>query len=229
MAKIFNFIGELVAYVCVATVITLALVVGYLRYTEQLTNEKLFRVIALLQDVDLEQIEAEQTKSKEEVPPKEMSLHEVMHQQQVKDRNFELKLLALQSGRQEYDEKLKELREQTARFDRQAQDFQSKLREQERLTTQENVAKVVSQLEQVKPDVGKASLMRWIDEGRMDDAILLMGKMSETKLAKILRTFETPQELDKLHEIHQRILTSGGDSSKIEKALNDLKPAAAGS
>src|SRR5947199_384357 len=131
MGKLIDMLFGLVAYVCVATVITLALILGYLWHSDQLNNGKLFRLMAVMQDV----------------------------------------------------------------------------------------GKVVSQLEQVSPDVGKDQLMRWIDETKMDDAIRLMSKMSETKLAKILKTFSTPEELTKLHEIHVRIINSGTDSSKLEKAL----------
>jgi hypothetical protein len=63
--------------------------------------------------------------------------------------------------------------------------------------------------------------MLWINEGRMDDAILLMSKMSESSLKKILKTFETDEELEKLHEIHQRIIGSGG-TPKLQDALNEL-------
>jgi hypothetical protein len=63
--------------------------------------------------------------------------------------------------------------------------------------------------------------MRWIDEGRMDDAILLMSRMSEPKLSKILKSFETDEELDKLHEIHQRMLTRGIGTPELQKVLTD--------
>jgi hypothetical protein len=164
----------------------------------------------------------DEKKSPNEVPPEEPSLNEVMHHQQILDRNFEVKQLALQRGKQEYDNSYQLLVEQTARYDRLAEDIKSQLKQEQELTNQQNIAKVVSQLEQVTPDVGKDQLMRWIDEKKMDDAILLMGKMSESKLAKILKTFSTPEELTKLHEIHERIITSGADSSKLEKALHDL-------
>jgi hypothetical protein len=139
-----------------------------------------------------------------------------------------VKLLALQRGSQEYHHRFQLLKEQADRNDRLAQDLQNRLKQHEELTTQKNVAKVVSQLEQLQPDIAKQSLMRWIDQGRMDDAILLMGKMSEAKLSKILKSFETDEELDKLHEIHQRILASGAGTSPLQKALNDLEPAQAG-
>jgi hypothetical protein len=145
-----------------------------------------------------------------------------MHRQHVQDRNYEVKLLALKSGKQEFENSLRELKEQRDRYDRMLQDTQGRLKQQLELTTQQNVAKVVSQLEQVKPEVGKDALMKWIEEDRMEDAILLMSRMSESKLAKILKTFQTEKELSKLHEIHLRIMSGGPETSKLQKALNEL-------
>jgi hypothetical protein len=227
MGKVINISLTLIAYACTATVVTLALGIGYLWHTEQLNDEKMFRIMALLHDVDLNQIAEEHRRSSDEVPPEEPSLTEVSHHQQVQDRNHEVKLLALQRGSQEYHHRFQELKDQADRNHRQAQELQNRLKQHEELTTQENVAKVVSQLEQLRPDVAKASLMRWIDQGRMDDAILLMSKMSDTKLSKVLKSFATDEELDKLHEIHQRILARGGGSPQLVKSLNDLESAPA--
>src|SRR3954471_16865324 len=225
MTKIIELAMGLVAYFSVATVITAALLVGYMWHTDHLNNEKMFRLVAVMQDVDLDAIAKAEEKPADAVPPAEASLNEVMHNQQVQDRNFEVKQLALQRGKQEYDASLQLLIDKTERYDRLAQDWQSRLKRDQELKTQENLAKVVSQLEQVSPEVGKDQIMRWIDEKKMDDAILLMSKMAESKLAKILKTFETPEELTKLHEIHERIISSGADSSKLEKALGDLDAA----
>jgi hypothetical protein len=228
MTRLLHMLFALIGYVCTATVITAVLGALYLWHTDQLNDEKMFRMVALLHDVDLQQIAAKQKKTTEEVPPEEPSLANVAHQQQVLDRNFEVKLLALQRGRQDYDFSLQQLKEERSRYDRMAQEWQDKLKQHDERATQENVAKVVAQLEQVKPAIGKKLLMRYIAENRMDDAILLMGKMSESKLTKILKTFESDEELDKLHEIHQRIVASGGDTSQLNKAIDRLKPAESG-
>lgn len=222
MGKIVDLLFGLIAYVCVATVITLALIVGYLWHNDQLNNDKMFRLMAVMQDVDLQKMAAVDKQADKEVPPAEQSLNQVMHHQQVLDRNFEVKQLALQRGKQEYDASYQLLVEQTARYDRIAQDWQSRLKQEQELTTQQNIAKVVSQIEQVSPEVGKQQLMLWIEEKKMDDAILLMSRMAENKLAKILKTFESDTELKQLHEIHERIISSGNENSKLEKALGEL-------
>jgi hypothetical protein len=222
MTRLIQLLFGLIAYVCVATMITLGLGLGYLWHTDQLNDEKVFRIVALLQDVELHQPGQAPEHSSDGVPPEEASLEDVTHHQQLQDRNYEVKLLALQRGRQEYDHRLQELEVKTDRYDRLAQDWQSRLKKQEELNNQENLAKVVSQLEQVKADKAKALLMLWINESRMDDAILLMSKMSESSLKKILKTFETDEEIAKLHEIHQRIIGSGA-TPKLQEALDQLK------
>jgi hypothetical protein len=223
MGKIINLLFAMIAYFCVASVITLALILGYMWHTDRLNDDKVYRIFALLHDVDLQQIAQSQEKHSDEVPPEEPSSDEVLHHQQVQDRNFEVKLLALQRGKQDYDHRYQQLKKEIERYDRIAQEWQSKLKQENELTNQENVATVVSQLEQVPPQVGKEELLRWINKGRMDDAILLMSKMSETKLGKILKTFETDMELDTLHEIHERILGGGSQTEQLQKALDELK------
>ena len=224
MGKMIDLVLGLIGYLCVATVITLALVIAYLLQTDQLTRDKVFRIVALVQDVDLQQLSAAQQPKKpgDEVPGEEPSLNEVANRQQVQDRNYEVKLLALKRGKQDYDASLHDLNEKIDRYDRMVRDIQTRLNTQQQQTSLQNIAKVVGQLEQVKPEVGKDSLMKFIEEDRMDDAILLMSKMSESKLKNILKTFQTPQELAKLHDIHRRIISGGPESANLKKAISEL-------
>jgi hypothetical protein len=182
----------------------------------------MFRVLALLQGVDLQQIAETQRNSDDEVPPEEPSMQAVLGQQQMLDRNFEVKLLALQRGRQEYDHRLSQLREKSERYDRLARDWEQRLRQQDETTTQENMAKVISDLEQVKPATAKNLMMRWIEEGKMNDVITMLGKMSENKKKKILQSFATQEELDKLHEIHRLMLDKSVNKVELNKALDEL-------
>lgn len=224
-----RFLFSLIGYVATATVITMALGVGYLWKSEKLTDEKMFRMVALLQGVDLQQIADEQKSAESEVPPEEPSLDTVADQQHVLDRNHEVKLLSLQRGRTEFDARMLELKTQSERFDRMASEWENRLKQQGELTTQENITKVITDLEQVKPVTAKDLLMRWIEEDRMQDVILLLGRMSDSKKAKILKSFNTPEELDKLHEIHRLMMDSSASKQQLEQAqdeLNSLKPSA---
>jgi len=218
-----RFLLSLIGYLSAATLITLALGIAYLWHSERLTGDKMFRIVALVQGVDLQQIVASQHKTEDQTPPEEPSREALTGQQQMLDRNFEVKMLTLQQGRQQYLSTLEELKEKSDRFDRQAREWQDKLKQQEELTTQENVAKVVSDLEQVKPNVAKDLLMKSIQEDRMDDVILLLSKMSESKKSKILKSFSTEQELEKLHEIHRLLIEGAANKEKLSQATADLE------
>jgi hypothetical protein len=170
----------------------------------------------------------EQRKTAEEVPPQEVSLHEALQRQQVMDRNFEAKLLALKRGKQEYDLRLQELNKYIERSDQMAQDLERKRQEAAELTTQENLATVVAHLQAVQPQQAKEELLRWMNDGRMDDAILLMNKIPEGKLKKILQKFVAPDEQTKLYELHQRVIDRGEQASSLDQAIDDLKATGAG-
>jgi len=223
MSAIVRILFPLIGYLATATVITLLLGVVYLWHTDRLTDDKMFRIVALLQGVDLQQIVEAQRKSNDEVPPEEPSMVAVLGQQQMLNRNFEVKSLALQRGKQEFAHRLQHLNEQTERYDRLARDYEASLKKQGEIATQESLAKVVSDLEQVKPNVAKDLVMRWINEDRMDHVITILGKMSENKKKKLLQSFSTPDELDKLHEIHRLMLEANATKQKLDEAQNALK------
>jgi hypothetical protein len=223
MGRLFGMVLPLLGYLASATVITVALGFGYLWHTERLTDDKLFRVIALLEGVDLQQIADAQKKTAEEVPPEEASMDAVIGRQQILDRNYEVKLLELKRGRQEYDNSYENLKVKIDRYDQLARTWQDKLTQQEQQTSLENIGKVVSDLEQVKPATAKDLLMRWIAEDRMSDVITLLGKMSENKKGKILNSFTTPEELDKLHQIHRLMIDNAANKDQLSKALGELK------
>lgn len=223
IAKLLHGLFGLVGYISTATLITAVVGILYLWKTDRLNDEKMFRMVALYHDVDLHELAEAQRKATDQVPQEEVSLDQALRRQQVMDRNFEVKLLQLRRGRQEYDYRLKALNDLIARYDRMSQETESRLKQQAQLTTQENLATVVGHLELLKADKAKEELMRWLEEDRMNDVILLMSKMSEKKLGNILKTFQNDKELTRLYEIHQRIIDSNDKESTVKNALEELK------
>ena len=223
MNAIVRYLFPIIGYVATATLITLALGLAYLLHTDQLNDDRMFRIIALVQGIDLQQLADAHSAVEQAVPPEEASLESMAGQQQVIDRNFEVKLLALQRGRREYDLRLQQLKEQTERYDRLARDHLDRLKSEAELTTQENVAKVVTTLEQVKPATAKKLLLQWIDEERMGDVITLLGRMSENKKGKILNSFSTDEELAKLHEILNLMIEGTVEKQILSQALGELE------
>jgi len=82
MGAMIRFLFPLIAYFCVATVITVGAGYGYLLHTGNLDDEKLFRIVSILHGVDLDELEAEQSTDEAEVPPEELSYKQ--HQKQTR-------------------------------------------------------------------------------------------------------------------------------------------------
>jgi hypothetical protein len=216
----------LIGYVCTATVITALLALGYLWQQGQLEDEKIFRTVALWHGVDM--VELAERRREEQLaggatPREELSLAEQQRAQQVTDRNFEVKMLALERGRREFDHLRRKLEEKTIRIDRQVQEWQAKLDERYQLATNESIENVVNNLQMAPPEIAKADLLRMMDEGRAEDVIKLWITMAPNTRKRILETIEGPEELDQLHEMHKLMLAGYPNKPEIEAAIRELE------
>jgi hypothetical protein len=214
----------IIGYLCTGTVLALCLGIGYLWYADMLNDDKMFRIVALVHDVDVDKIAAETEIDDSKVPSEEPSLDEVERYREVMLRNYEVKHESLARGKQEFEHLLTQLRESTQRFDELARDLGDQLKQQGELTTKENVSKVVRDLELMPADRSQEMLMRYMNEPEgYNDVIMLMGKMSSSKLKKVLDEFTTQEELDQLHKVHSLMLDGHPQKPIIDKAMQMLK------
>jgi hypothetical protein len=83
MAGLIRVLFPLVGFFSTATVVTGVACYGYLRHTQILDDDKMFRIVALLNDVDLQKIADQQKVKEPDVPPEENSYKQVQDQLQV--------------------------------------------------------------------------------------------------------------------------------------------------
>ena len=91
MNAIVRILFPLISYVCVATVMTAVLGYGYLRSQGKLDDEQMFRLVALLHDIDLEEITQSQQPSPDNIPAEESSYEDRQVQRAILLRYFEAK------------------------------------------------------------------------------------------------------------------------------------------
>jgi hypothetical protein len=216
----------IIGYVSTATVIAALLGLAMLWQSGQLGDEKMFRTVALWHGVDLAEVAAKQKQQQEgtnEVPDGEPSPAENDRVSHVSDRNYEVKMLALVSGRREFDYMRRKLDEKSSRIDRQVQEWQAKLEDRLELASQQSIGNVVNNLQIAPPEVAKSDLMQMMDEGLQQDVIKLWIAMPKNTRKKILETIETPEELDRLHEMHLLMLKGYPDRPEVEAAIRELE------
>ncbi|QDU88229.1 hypothetical protein Pla175_16020 [Pirellulimonas nuda] len=212
----------IIGYLCTATVIAAAAGFGYLWQSGRIDDEKAFRIVAIVHDVDLQKIEDERNE-KPEVPAGEASLAEMARGRELLARDYEVKQEALRRGRQEFDHRLQKLTEATRRFEQTAQRVRVELEKQGEVSTKQAVDDVVRHLESVTPDVAKDLLLRVLNEpDGMTDVILLLDSMSPSKLKKVLQTFQSEEDLENLHAIHKLLLDGGPAADVLRQALGEI-------
>jgi len=214
----------LIGYLATATVLSATLGFAYLWQTQRLDDEKVFRIMALMHDVDIDGLAEEEVSDESEVPSEEPSMDDIQRYRAIADRNFEVKQDALKRGRQEFEKALRDIEEEKRRFKELTDKLEAELQREGELSSKEAVAKVVRDLELIKPEYAKGLLLRTLKQpDGMKDVILLMNAMSTSKLKKILAVFRTEEELDDLHEIHLTMLNGGAGKGVLEEALRQLK------
>ncbi len=224
-------IFSLIGYTAVATVLTALLGFGYLWQADRLDDEKMFRIVALIHDINLDSVSKETETTDTEIPGEEPSLAEVKRLREIALRDFEAKENSLQRGRREFDHMLRQLTESRNRIDSIARELEERIKRESELTDQESVKSVVRDLSSVKSERAKELLLKILNDGGRDIArrkesmgtvIRLMNAMPSKTLTGILKRFQTEAELDQLHEIHNLMLNGGPIKAELDKVLQQI-------
>ncbi len=223
MGTLVRVLFPLIAYFCVATVITLTAGYGYLRQTGALDNESMFQIISLLHGLDLEEVATTNQTDEQDVPPEEMSFKDrqentlmaMLHLQSKKDdieKNisiFQAELSTLNNKFKHYD-----------KFRRQVEEY---LLERKNEATASGLAGVRDQWKTLSPKKQtKQMLVQMIDDEQIDVVIKLLDGLNAKKRTDILKTFVSKEELDMLYRIEQHMLVGGPEASFIDKKLQEL-------
>jgi len=223
MNAIIRILLPLVGYLCVATVITALLGYGYLRSNGKLDDEQLFRIVALLHGIDLEKFAQQDQTNQDNIPPEETSYAQRQMQRDIMMRQFEAKQEDLRRNLDGFNYQLRQVNDATIRYEAVRQDVKNFLQEQKTRILKEGPASVRAQLEKLDPKKqAKPLILDMVEEGRMDDVILLLGGMKTRNREAILKTFISEKELDTLHEIQSRMMSGEPAKPKIDEAIETL-------
>lgn len=224
MGFLVRILFPLIGYACVATVISGALAYGYLVKSGKLDDEKLFRITAILQDVDLEEIEHEAQVEEPGTPPEEPSFDQQRRQYQTISLQFDVKEKQLADSLVDFDYQLKRLSGATEQYARLRAEVEEYLVEQGKLVLSEEMQKVRKQLESLIPKKqAKPILIKYVTDDRIDDVIMLLGSMKPRDQEAILRTFDAPEDLEMLYRIQRKMLAGEPAKPFIDAQLKTLE------
>ncbi len=226
-----QFLFSAIGYTAVATVLTASLWIGYLWQTERLTDERAFRIVAMLHGVETAEKIAENGPTDNPTPAEEPSLDEERRLRHLAMRNYEARQESLNRGKTEFEHSLAQSIEQRDRVDQMATELKKRIDQVSTETIAAGVRNVVRDLKVAKPDKGKELLLRILNSGgsdpdakqkALDETIQIINTMPIDTWSDILNRFDGAAELDQLHLIQAQQLEGGEKRRVLQEALGQL-------
>lgn len=223
MGGLIRILFPLIGFFSTATVITAVACYGYLRHTQILDDDKMFRLVALLNDVNLEKIAEQQTTKEPDVPPEELSYAQGQDQLQVATLQLQSKRDGLKKQLAEFEANFRQLNTENERLQAFKNEVVLYLEKIKQEAADDGLLAVRNQLQTLSPKKqAKPLLIRMIKEGESKKVILLLNGMSTKKRENILKTFDTPEDLEILSEIQQQMLDGDPIKPYVEEQLRKL-------
>jgi folylpolyglutamate synthase/dihydropteroate synthase len=216
----------LFVYLCVGTLISQAIMFAYLISAWKIDSQRWVQVMAAAQGIVPVAENEPEKKSEEEKIAEQPSYNQILEARALKYRNLELREKELRDGLSQIQSEQSKLAEEKKRYKQLRDGFDEQLLSMKEGSAASGLDEVRRTLESLKSKQAKALIMQMLDDKQIDEVVALLTPMAESKRAKILGEFKTPEDLDKLSEVLQRIregLPAVSVPDNTRKQLEQLK------
>lgn len=217
MKKILTMLSSLLTAFCVATLLSQGVGLAWLWTQGALTSDKLFRMVAIIHDVDIDKMRDD---LEESIRPEDKE--QASHQQVVQARlneslDLDLRESALDKALSDMRRLQDRLSKEQRRYDQMKNSFDKRLAELEAGARDEGILALQRSLMAMQPKQAKDQIRMILDEtavplgpaGKIDNpmrsVVTVLKSMPIDKQKKILGEFKTPEETEQLHEILRQI------------------------
>jgi hypothetical protein len=166
---------------------------------------------------------AEEVK-KDTPAPEAVPYEQVLEARALKDKNLQLRALALDNDWAQLKSNRLELADAQKRYKLQLADFNSRLdsvAKGAKVSGRDEVRRI---LESIKPKQAKELVLGMLDNKEDEEVVLLLSGMTDSKRAKLLGEFKTADENKKIDEVLRRIRQGVPEAPLAETARGQLKP-----
>jgi flagellar motility protein MotE (MotC chaperone) len=224
MSAIIRILFPLIGYVCVATVISIAAGYGYLRHTEVLDDQRMFRIVSLLHGIDLDEIAKTYEGRPEDVPPEELSHDQQQEQIQVASLHLQAKQDDLEKVIEEFTSRFEQLNIKIARYNNLRNEVETFLNQERDKALDSGIVAVINQLKNLSASKqAKPIIVDMITDDRMDDVIRILNGMPPRNSDNILKAFTTEKELKILYDLEKRMMGGDPEKSFVDSKMDELK------
>jgi hypothetical protein len=216
-----------ILYFSLGTLIAEGIMIGYVWSKWNLDRDKVAQVVAVargLESAAATQAAAEPVR--EETAAEQASYAQVLELRAAKDKNLQLREQALANAAAQMQAERQKLADDEKRYKLDRADYESKLAaktKEAKSTGQDEVRHI---LESVKSKQAKEFLQGMLDNKELDDVVVVLSAMADSKRAKILAEFKTPDEIKKIEEVLTLIRKGAPEAPLARQAMEKLQPPA---
>ena len=201
IGRILHGLVIVVACFSVGTVISAAGMGAYLAAKWNIGRDKLIGMLAVAQGVDLADPKEQGRPPEPEPSQEQVAYEQILEARAVKFRNLELREQALRSGLSQMQLDQARLADEKATLAKNREAFQAQLADLEKRSTEAGWEQNRGSLAAIKPKQAKELLMAMLAKNEIQDVVALLAPMPDSKRAKIISEFKTPEETQKIDEV----------------------------
>jgi hypothetical protein len=223
IGKLLGMLMTFIAAVCVATVISAAALIFYYVQSWKVTKERAGQAMAILQGTSPEALlppplPKKQNDSEQPGYEKFVAEHDL---ERLKADQRETMILALI---RQFQDQLDKAEVERKRVQAVSDDLQAKLDEMKNSANDAGMATVQDTMEKIKPKQAKELIVQRLDKGEIDVVAKMLANMSDGKRAKIIAEFKTPDDMDKIGAVLNRIRQGQPATDLADETEKKMQP-----
>ena len=217
MKSILALFNSMFLALCVATIISEGIGLAFLWSQGVLTQDKLFRIAAIIHDVDIDKLRDELEESIRPADKEQVSHDQVVQARLAESLDLDLRESAMDKALGDLRRLQDRLQKEQRRYDQMKNSFDKRLAELEAGARDEGILALQRSLMALQPRQAKDQIRMILDEkavpigpaGKIDNPmnaiVTVLKSMPVDKQKKIYGEFKTAEEAEQLHEILRQV------------------------
>jgi hypothetical protein len=214
----------LILYFALATLIAEGIMGWYVASRWQLDGDKMAQMLAVAQGVEINRAPPPAPREPASTSADQPSYDQILEARAMKDKNLQLREQALANTHAQLRVEQRKLTDEEKRYQQQMSDYLAKLDATSKGAKAQGREEVRRILETLKPKQSKEMLLGMLENKETEEVVMLLGGMTDTRRAKILGEFKTPEENKKIEEVLRLIRQGVPEAPVAEKAKQQAQP-----
>ncbi|MEM9826107.1 MAG: hypothetical protein AAF958_05935 [Planctomycetota bacterium] len=210
-------IGKTLGLLCVATLLTQIILLGYFASKGTLSGKTITQVLALMNGIDITggRLQAIMQQSEDREEP---NFEEILQARKLESYDMDLRM----SSQKMFDEELRimlaDLREDRDRLNQRLDAFRKELGEIEQEALDDGLRNAARMIQSLEPAMAKEQLLIMLNDKRENDVITIIKAMPPDLRRDILAEFDGNKDQETLAEIFRLIAEGRPTTTLIDQA-----------